>query len=311
MHHTRDTCAVITVTNTSDKPVNCKLKMEEKVSRIYSETVFSLDPAIVETDSIVLFANLNRDILRLAPTAHPVNAKVTLEPRTLISTRREIRTSPAFKVYGLRVINWADGVEQAAAFVCPGDKLVQDFVTRVRTFYESEKYVFIINEKISTAAQIFNALGKYGIRYQVDPHAPYAQVQRELDTIQYPFDLLTSKQGDCDDTTVLFASLLEFCGIRTAFVDVPNHIFLMFDTGIHENDRLKLCVQEDRYVIKDHHVWLPVETTKFGESFMEAWRLVHEYFIGLIKKPFYRSPMFIRPGGIGICRSIFRMRNRP
>jgi transglutaminase-like putative cysteine protease len=34
------------------------------------------------------------------------------------------------------------------------------------------------------------------------------------------------RAGDCDDLSILYCSLLEAIGIRTAFVTIPGHIFM-------------------------------------------------------------------------------------
>ena len=51
------------------------------------------------------------------------------------------------------------------------------------------------------------------------------------------------------DTSVLMASLLANVGVRTQLVDVPGHLFLLVDTGIHERNRLAMTVDEGLYVV--------------------------------------------------------------
>jgi hypothetical protein len=80
---------------------------------------------------------------------------------------------------------------------------------------------------------------------------------------------------------VLYASLLTNVGVRCAFLDVPSHIFLMFDTGIHARDKEVLGVDPSLLVEHEASLWVPVETTCLGQPFNVAWQrgaeLVHTW----------------------------------
>src|SRR6185436_11584349 len=56
------------------------------------------------------------------------------------------------------------------------------------------------------------------------------------------------------------------------FVDVPGHIFLLVDTGLHERNRSALGVDSTLMVIADEQVWIPLETTSLAKGFAVAWR---------------------------------------
>ena len=130
-------------------------------------------------------------------------------------------------------------------------------------------------KSILQAMLLFEALKAHGVRYLADSNTPYTQVSanREIvDHIQYPAQTLISKAGDCDDLTVLYASLLENAGIATALVDYPGHIFLLFDTGIGRQESYKLPLENKRYVVYGDRLWIPVEVTRVDRSFEAAWR---------------------------------------
>ncbi len=84
------------------------------------------------------------------------------------------------------------------------------------------------------AEHILERLGTMGLRYHSDPNVPFYQDDR----VQYAHQTLKLKTGDCDDLVVLYSSLLESVGIRTAFVEVRDpekalaHLYLMFNTGL-------------------------------------------------------------------------------
>ena len=123
----------------------------------------------------------------------------------------------------------------------------------------------------------FEALNAYGIKYAQDASTPYSQVRGDrsaVDNIQYPVELLQSRMGDCDDCTVLYCALLENLNIPTALVDAPDHILMMFDSGVSEERYFGFSLDEDRYIEREGRFWIPVEITQLGEgSFMEAWEL--------------------------------------
>lgn len=45
---------------------------------------------------------------------------------------------------------------------------------------------------------------------------------------QYPRETLQRKSGDCDDLVILYAAELESVGIRPRFIEMPDHILMMF-----------------------------------------------------------------------------------
>ncbi len=83
---------------------------------------------------------------------------------------------------------------------------------------------------------------------------------------------MRDKQGDCDDLTMLYASLLEYSGIQTALISMSGHITLMFDTGIHERNWGVLPLGDSLVVKKDQSLWIPIEVTEVGKSFAQAWQ---------------------------------------
>jgi tetratricopeptide (TPR) repeat protein len=68
----------------------------------------------------------------------------------------------------------------------------------------------------------------------------------------------------------LYASLLESVTIPTAFVDVPGHIFLMFQ--VEDTGEPALGFPPDRVIDIDGDKWIPVEATAVGQNFDDAWQ---------------------------------------
>ena len=109
----------------------------------------------------------------------------------------------------------------------------------------------------------------------MDPTSPFQDFSESgatVDYLQYPRDTLGRKSGDCDDLSILFAAALENIGIATAFVDVPGHVFVMFNTGVPEKDRATLGFPDLLIVPYQGTAWIPVEMTMVGSSFTRAWQ---------------------------------------
>ena len=89
---------------------------------------------------------------------------------------------------------------------------------------------------------IWNYLRSLNLTYVSDPNSGYANVSEGgvIDYIQFATQTLTRKSGDCDDLVTLISNSLESIGISTAYIDVPGHVFLAFDTKVSpENIRTK------------------------------------------------------------------------
>jgi tetratricopeptide (TPR) repeat protein len=190
--------------------------------------------------------------------------------------KKEISLIKPLVLYNRNAINWAYP-ENISAFVTHNDFKVKSFTRRVLGLVKEE----VIGVDFSKAMKIFAALNTLGISYVEDPSTPFREISLKeavLDSIQYPRETLSFKSGDCDDLSVLYASCLENVGIETAFINVPGHIFLMFNTGIHEKNAYLLTLDKNAYILKENHVWLPIEVTEIGSSFVEAWlKGVEEY----------------------------------
>ncbi len=212
----------------------------------------------------------------------PVQVQVEVSYQSQRLPRAEKRSGKGV-AYGPGAIDWSRGLEQAAAFVTPRDPAVDGLARQAVHSLSPNAEAKLPSRNIRYAAAMFNAVRAMDIAYVPDPHNPYSAISetpRAVDTIHYPRETLETRSGDCDDTSVLMASLLANVGVRTQFVDVPGHLFLLVDTGIHERNRLMLGLDEDMYVVSGDGIWVPLETTALGQGFSEAWRRGAEEYRG-------------------------------
>ena len=263
----------VLVANDDPTPVEATLSfyIPDRMRRPTKQTVL-LEPQ--SSQLVSLYAILDEEILGLEG-ANPAQAEISLSCE-LGEQTFSIRESRNITMYGRGALTW-DDLGKAAAFVTPTDHAVSAFSRSLFEEYRSRVQRRDIDGNIPTAMLLFEALNAHGIKYARDASSPYSQVRGNrsaVDNIQYPGELLQSKMGDCDDCTVLYCALLENLDIPTALVDAPDHIFMMFDSGISEDRYFGFSLDEDRYVERDGRFWIPIEVTKLGEgSFIEAWEL--------------------------------------
>lgn len=182
-----------------------------------------------------------------------------------------IKSSFPLMLYERHAVVW-DQKERIGAFVTPKDPPVADFTTdSIRPYVNAKAN---IKQSIVYARAIFDALGKLGVKNIVDPSRPFEKFseKRGVDYLQYPRDTLFRKSGDCDDLSILFAASLKNVGINTAFIDVPGHVFVMFNTGVRWTERKKLGFSPELLIPFGETAWVPVEMTMVGQSFNRAWQ---------------------------------------
>ena len=263
----------VVVRNLSDKALDTRVSVQ--IPGLMDEpTERSLTLGRGAAETIELLANLSSNTMELNEN----NRKQVRVSASYKSDRleRTDRASASVVVYAPGVIDWSRGVEQAAAFITTDDPVVDSVATRATRLVPALAQNPFASRNVANAAAIFDALTTLGVSYIPDPNAPYPTASDRadaVDRINYPRQTLAKRAGDCDDTTVLLAALLGHVGIPTKLVDIPGHLFLLFDSGHHERDRLSLGIEEGLFEVVDDGVWIPVETTSLREGFAEAWRI--------------------------------------
>lgn len=261
----------IVVSSLHDAPLHAIVRIanDQLLSGATEQAVF-LKPGVVQAiDVPLVFGQRILESNETLPETFKLEVSYVSSGRRRTETRDLVTT-----VYERGTLEWTDGVAKAAAFVTPLDETVDRFTRAIVQSTVSHEARFL-NRTISMAIRLFDGLSACGLTYTPDPLNPYAEIQGKsfaIDNIQYPAELLASRSGDCDDSTVLYASMLANVGIRSAFVDVPGHVFLMFDSGIHTRDRDVLGVDPQLFVEREGTLWVPVETTSLGQPFHVAWQ---------------------------------------
>ncbi|MGH7451122.1 MAG: transglutaminase domain-containing protein, partial [bacterium] len=216
-----------------------------------------------------IFGSNLRDVSRRTP------AVLDLEVEARAGSSHKKATSAEIMVHNRNA--WNGEMDKLGFFVTPDDENVLKLSRKLAK--ENSNSDSTGAENVRAAKAIFDALAKMNIQYHRDPNIPFYRDDR----VQYASETLKLRHGDCDDLVVLYASLLESAGIKTAFVEVRDpekeiaHLYLLFDSGVPSSQSDLVSSNEKRYVIRENShdngtIWIPLETTLVASGFDEAWK---------------------------------------
>ena len=216
-----------------------------------------------EAFTVSLTAFLNETILNNL-TPKKTEANVIIKYKSLGKTKTYTQ-SIELNTLARNNMNWIDD-RRAAAFASGKDASAALFGRHVQAAIRDELSSGK-NANIQYAAALFAALKEYGLNYVVDPSSAFTDNigGDSVDFLQFPYQTILYHGGDCDDLTILNCSLFEAVGIETAFITVPGHIYMAFDSGLSASDAKS--ISDGMYVIQDDKVWIPLEITLCQDTF--------------------------------------------
>ena len=221
---------------------------------------------IGEKFTVDLTAFLNESILNTI-MKHPTNATITVSYKNL-GHKTSYSETVQLVTLSRNNMSWEDDA-RAATFVSGKDASASRFARFVQLIMK-DRINSRESQNIQYAKAIFAALKAYGINYVIDPSSAFTDNvgSANIDFLQFPYQTLLYHGGDCDDLTILNCSLLEALGIETAFITVPGHIYMAFDSGYTESEIEKLT--DKNFIIQNDKVWIPVEITMGQDTFQMA-----------------------------------------
>ena len=224
-----------------------------------------------ESFDVDLVAFFNEQMLDLIEKVDTLGS-VTVEYRVLGQKKR--KSFPiTLGIYGRNSMSWDDD-RRAAVFVSSKDPAAMLFSRHVTSNVRNNLRSGVpLN--IQYAMGIFEALDEFGINYVIDPNSSYSDNvgSTSIDFLQFPYQTLMYRGGDCDDLSILTCSLFESVGVHTAFITIPGHIFIAFDSGVKQKDAWRYFNSIDEYIISDGEIWVPLEITLSDEGYTKAWRV--------------------------------------
>ena len=221
---------------------------------------------------IPLKAVLNNNLVQVTEET-PVQAEFSI---TYFESGKErvVSLSKPLRVYSRNAIRW-DRPDRIAAFITINDTPVKDFERKVLVDAATgPSSAGALSRPLRNAILLWDALGAAGMKYQPAPNNAFEAISQDpafpIDYTQFPRETLKHKSGQCDDVATLLSSLLESASVRTALLDYPGHIALMFDTGA--NDPMLAGLPESELVLYQGTYWVPIEPTLLGVPFADSHR---------------------------------------
>lgn len=223
-----------------------------------------------ETVSVDLYAFFNEQMLELREKTDTSSYIIVNYSRL----GKKLSQSYALDVpvYGRNNMSWDDD-RRAAVFVSSKDPAAMQFAKYTASIVR-DNLCIDVPVNIQYAIGIFQALNEFGLNYVVDPSSAFEDNvgTSSIDFLQFPYQTLMYRGGDCDDLSILVCSLFEAVGIDTAFITVPGHIFMAFDSGLTPEQAKTIFKNRSEYIVDDGKVWMPLEITLSDEGFYRACR---------------------------------------
>lgn len=221
-----------------------------------------------EEFSVDLSAFLNENILNQLQNQLS-DATVTVSYRSL-GKKTENTQIISLQTLTRNSMSWEDD-RAAASFVSAKDGAVQRFAKRIALAMKDKVGQY---PNVQYAEAVFKVLKAYGINYVIDPASAFTDNvgTASIDFLQFPYQTLLYHGGDCDDLSILNCSLLEALGVPTAFITIPGHIYMAFDSGV-PLDMADSRLGRGKYVVEDGKAWVPVEITVPQDSYALALSL--------------------------------------
>ena len=219
--------------------------------------------------TVDLKAFFNENMLSLNEKSDTL-ANIIVEYKYLGAKRSET-FSMVVPVYGRNNMSWEDD-RCASAFVSSKDPAAMWFAKYVTSTVRDDIRSGV-PQNIQYAMAVFQALDQFGINYVKDPTSAFEDNvgTASIDFLQFPYQTLMYRGGDCDDLSILTCSLFESIGIKTAFITIPGHIFMAFDSGLSLAQAKDYFDSLDNFIVDGNKVWVPLEITLSDEGFNKAW----------------------------------------
>lgn len=223
-----------------------------------------------ETVSVDLYAFFNEQMLELREKTDTSSYIIVNYSR--LGKKYSQTYALDVPVYGRNNMSWDDD-RRAAVFVSSKDPAAMQFAKYTASIVR-DNLCIDVPVNIQYAIGIFQTLNEFGLNYVVDPTSAFADNvgTSSIDFLQFPYQTLMYRGGDCDDLSILVCSLFEAVGIDTAFITVPGHIFMAFDSGLTPEQAKTIFKNRSEYIIDDGKVWMPLEITLSDEGFYRACR---------------------------------------
>lgn len=225
-----------------------------------------------KSENLSFCADFNNKILRFSESGQ-ISGELVIDYE-LLGDKRVSVVPVTISVYNRNTVRWFDPA------------MISSFVsTNSQEVLELSKYIVGIarnyvrsglNRNLQFSMYVFEGIRNSGIAYENTSDTPYDTVHLDpqiLDYVQYPYQTLSYRSGDKDDVGILFMSMLESVGIGAAYIPLPDDFIVAVQLGDDGNSIRNMFDGEDRILIIDDKVWLPLSMSQIDNGFIKSWAM--------------------------------------
>jgi tetratricopeptide (TPR) repeat protein len=168
---------------------------------------------------------------------------------------------------------WVDD-RVVGAFVSPQDPAMLELskylagLVRVHARPEIDKY-------LQYGMGLFEGLRVYGIVHTADPNLPYAEARKDKTKIaylQYPYQTLSYKSGDCDAIALAVAEALESVAVPAGVVPLPEDMLVAFPLAMPAAQARTAFGNPQMFIFEGETAWVPLRASFVRDGFLRAWQ---------------------------------------
>lgn len=224
-----------------------------------------------QSESLDLYADFNDKILRFSEPGK-ISGEVVINYE-LLGDKRVSVTPVTLSVYNRNSMRWVDPA-MLASFVSSNApevlELSKYFVGLARNHFHSG-----LNQNLQFTMYLHEGIRISGITCEQKSDTPYNTSHLDtsvLDYVQYPYQTLSYRSGDKDDIGILFMSMLKSVGINAAFIPLENDFIVAAELGPASSSTLGQFNGQDRILVIDDTVWLPLSINSLNSGFIKSWQ---------------------------------------
>jgi len=263
------------IRNTEDYNAG-EIKYELTIKNYMDDTIYTDGPSVLtgggkaDVNLIPLF---NKDIKTAASSSGKKSIEIPL--KVLIrykynNWKYKEKAEKTLILYNQNSVRWDDPAK-ISVFITPEEPSVKTLTENTISAVDGKSRI-PVPEKVLKALSLYKTLENFGLKFLPDTETPYPegvkpdpQGQYPVDLVSYPSEVLYKGIGETDEFAVLFNSMLESAGIKTAIIVTPEACLTAFaldDDG--------LISHSDLMIKHENKIWVPVDPRNPEKSFDSA-----------------------------------------
>ncbi|MCQ2576575.1 MAG: tetratricopeptide repeat protein [Treponema sp.] len=228
-----------------------------------------------KTIEIPLMADFSNELSQFSENGQ-FPAQIIIEYSLLGKKYTEVKEVIIYS-YNRNTFNWNDP-DAIVALISPNDSSSLELSKTIIGIIRDDTHLGI-NKNLEYSLALLESINTMGIIYERDVQTPYDKYHNyfdEVDYIQFPFQTITYKAGDCDDLAVLYSSMLSSVGINSILIFTEDDVICGIDLNISNSAASKQFSSLDRLINVDDVLYLPVSMKNIEKGYYEAWNLALE-----------------------------------